>query len=67
MNKDWFRNGDDKIVEWVSGKHYNVVLTESGKMICSGYQFWRKFDSEIRSNDENYEDWPFKVKEPEGF
>ena len=41
MNKDWFRNGDDKIVDFVCGKHYNCVLTESGKMICSGYVFYR--------------------------
>ena len=67
MNKDWFRNGDDKIVDWVCGRHTNVVLTESGKMICSGYYFYRQFDQSLRANDENYEDWPFKVTAPEGY
>ena len=64
MNRAWFRNGDDKIVDWVAGNHYNVVLTESGKIICSSYRFWRKFSSDIRHNEENYEDWPFTVKPP---
>jgi hypothetical protein len=67
MNKEWFRNGEDKIVDFVCGKHYNVVLTESGKMICSGFVFYRTFDSNMRQNDENYEDWPFKVPAPNGF
>ena len=67
MNKDWFRNGDDKIVDWVCGKHNNTVLTESGKMICSGYVFYRQFESSMRANDENYEDWPFKVPAPEHY
>jgi hypothetical protein len=64
MDKNWFRNGDDKIVDWVAGNHYNVVLTESGKMICSSYRFYRTFNSEIRHNAENYEDWPFTVDPP---
>lgn len=67
MNKDWFRNGEDKIVDFVCGKHYNCVLTESGKMICSGFVFYRTFDSDMRQNDENYEDWPFKVPAPDGY
>lgn len=41
QNKEWFRNGEDKIIDWVSGKHYHIVLTESGKMIGSGYTFYR--------------------------
>ena len=64
MDKNWFRNGDDKIVEWVTGKHYHTVITESGKMICSGYRFWRCFDYSLRHNNENYEDWPFTVDPP---
>ena len=64
MNRDWFRNGEDRIVDWVGGCHYNVVLTESGKMICSSYRFYRTFNSEIRHNAENYEDWPFTVDAP---
>ena len=64
MNKEWFRNGADPIVDWVAGNHYNAVITEAGKIICSGYRFWRRHDSEIRHNDENYEDWPFTLKPP---
>ena len=67
MNKEWFRNGEDKIVDFVCGKHCNIVLTESGKMICSGFIFYRKFNENMRANDENYEDWPFKVPAPEGY
>ena len=44
----WFRNGEDKIIDWVSGKHYHIVLTESGKMIGSGYTFYRQFGSDMR-------------------
>ena len=62
--KDWFRNGDDKIVDIVSGCHYVVVLTEAGKIHCSGYRFYRNFDSSIRHNNENYEDWPFYLDAP---
>lgn len=48
QNKEWFRNGEDKIIDWVSGKHYHIVLTESGKMIGSGYTFYRQFAGDMR-------------------
>ena len=57
----------DKIVDWVSGYHYNVFLTEKGKIISQGYNYWRYFDSSIRHNNENYEDHPFTLSFPEGF
>lgn len=65
MDKDWFRNKDDKIVDWVCGKHFNAVITESGKVICSSYYFYRRWDSDIRHNDENNEDYAFTVKPPQ--
>ena len=67
QDRTWFRNGEDTIIDWVSGKHYHIVLTESGKMIGSGYTFYRYFDSSMRQNSENYEDWPFVVPPPEGY
>ena len=51
----------------ISGRHYNMVITESGKMSCQGYRFYRHFDSSIRHNNENYEDYPFFVDPPEGY
>ena len=42
----------DKIIDWVSGYHYNSFLTEKGKIISQGYGFWRIFDSDVRHNTE---------------
>lgn len=41
IEDDWFRNGDDKIVDAIAGRHYNMVFTMSGKMIFQGYRFYR--------------------------
>lgn len=67
MNENFFRNGSDKIVDFVSGKHYNLMLTESGKVIGSGYVFYREFSPDIKHNEESNEDYPFTVQAPEGF
>ena len=67
MDRTWFRNKDEKIADWVTGKHCHAIILESGGLICSGYQFWRNIANDIKHNDENYEDWPITVKSPEGY
>lgn len=67
FENNFFRLEDDKIADWVSGYHYNAILTEKGVIHCQGYCFWRNFSSEIRHNNENYEDNPFRVSLPEGY
>jgi len=58
---------DNKPVDWVCGYHYNAVLTAKGEIHCQGYCFWRCFHDDIRHNNENYEDYPFRVDPPEGY
>ena len=47
MPENWFRTAqdNDKIVDAVSGCHYVAVITESGRLICSGYRLYREFGS----------------------
>ena len=48
MPSNWFRNGDDKVVDIVSGYHYNLVLTKSGKLHAQSYGLYRNIDDSLR-------------------
>ena len=45
--ENWFLTAEDndKIVDAVSGCHYVAVITERGRLICSGYTLYREFGS----------------------
>ena len=63
---DYWRNGDDQIVDIVAGKNYVTVITAAGKIYNNGYVAYRYIDSNERFNIENYEDYPHEIKLPEG-
>lgn len=51
----------------ISGRHVNIVFTESGKMILQGYRFYRRFSYQIKHNNESSEDNPTVIYPPEGY
>ena len=66
IGDNFFRVEDgDTIVDMTAGKHYTAVVTANGKLLASGYIFYRHFQ-ECRLNTENNEDYPFEMRMPEG-
>ena len=60
------RDVNDKIVDIASGRHNNVIVTESGKVYAAGYALYVALRN-CRHNSKNHENYPFEIKLPEGF
>ena len=69
-DKDFFKKShdeDDKIVQFMTGKHYHVVLTEKGKVICSGYEIDSMIPDQIKDKTNDDHEYQFALKPPEGY
>ena len=60
------RDQADKIVDVSLGKHFIMIVTESGKVYGSGYVFYR-YLSRCRENSQRDEDYPYLIKMPDGY
>ena len=57
---------DDKIVDVTLGKNFIIVVTESGECYGAGYYFYRYIGG-CRDNSQRDEDYPYKIKMPDGW
>lgn len=57
---------DEGVLDVAGGKHFMIVLSTKNKLYGSGFQFYRAC-SDVRSNERNDEDLPFKLASPEGW
>ena len=57
----------DKFVDIALGKRQIALVTQSGKVYGSSYQFYRNIQEASRKNEQDNEDYPFEIILPSGW